>query len=177
MIFNSTEIDGAYLVDVEKIEDERGYFTKLWVQKEFEKYGLSTSFVDFNLSHSYKRGTLRGLHYQIPPYQETKLIRCIRGSIMDVIIDIRPNSSSYLKLLPVELSSDNCRALYIPFGVAHGFQTLEDQTEVFYQATQQYIPGAERGIRWNDPVFNMDWPIKENITITEKDSTWPDFKK
>jgi dTDP-4-dehydrorhamnose 3,5-epimerase len=133
------------------------------------------NWVQANLSLSERRGTLRGLHYQVAPYQEAKLMRCVRGGIYDVIVDLRPESPTYKQWLSVELTADNRKALYIPEGFAHGYQTLADNTEVLYPVSQFYTPGAERGIRWNDPTFAIEWPTTETLILSEKDKCWPDF--
>ena len=175
MIFNKTDLVDAYTIDPKKLEDERGFFARAWCQKEFEEHGLQTRYVQCNMSYNPARGTLRGVHYQISPYEETKLVRCIRGAIYDVIIDLRPQSATYMRWIGVELSAENRRMLCVPEGFAHGFQTLCDDTEVFYQLSQFYQPGAESGIRWNDSTFGIEWPDVASRIISEKDQNWPDF--
>lgn len=177
MIFTETKLPGAFLIDIEPIEDERGFFARVWCQEEFAEHGLQTTWAQSNLAHTKKKGTLRGLHYQVAPYQEAKLMRCIRGAIYDVIIDLRPDSSTYKQWLGVELTAQNHKTLYIPEGFAHGYQALVDDTETFYQVSQFYTPGAERGVRWNDPTFGIEWPITKNIIISGKDKNCPDFSE
>ena len=176
MIVNETRLVGVYVIDMVKIEDERGFFARVWCKKEVEEYKLVSSFVQLNTSFSKKRGTVRGLHYQISPHQEVKVMRCIRGAIFDVIIDLRPDSSTYMQWMGVEVSGENGRMLYVPEGFAHGFQTLVDDTEVIYPVSEYYCPKAERGVRWNDPTFGIRWPETEDVTISDKDRSWPDFR-
>jgi dTDP-4-dehydrorhamnose 3,5-epimerase len=176
MIFTETKLKGAYIIDVKRIEDERGFFGRSYCEKEFEEYGLNTNIVQTNVSYNKKKGTLRGMHMQITPYEETKLVRCTRGAIYDVIIDMRENSDTYKQWIGVELTADNYRMLFVPEGFAHGFITLEDNSDVTYQVTQFYTPGSEKGIRWNDPAFNIEWPI-EPVVVSEKDQAHPDFEK
>ncbi len=175
MIFTETKFKGVYIIEIEKIEDERGFFSRLWCQREFSQRGLNANFVQGNLAYNHKKATVRGMHYQTPPYQEVKLIRCTKGSLYDVIIDLRPNSETYLQWFSIILSDSDYKQLYIPEGFAHGYQTLTDNVEMRYGVTQFYTPEAERGIRWNDPLFKIDWPYKDNIIISEKDKNWPDF--
>lgn len=174
MIFKETKIKGAYIIEIEKIEDERGFFARSFCLKEFEKYGLTPRVAQCNVSFNRKGGTLRGMHYQIPPYWEAKLIRCTRGKIYDVIIDLRHGSDTFRAWLSVELSAEDYKMLYIPEGFAHGFQTLEDNTEVFYQMSELYHPECARGIRWDDPAFGIRWPLANPI-ISEKDRLYPLF--
>jgi len=159
MIFKELSIGGAFLIELELLNDERGFFARSFCQQEFEEHGLNPCIAQCNVSFNRLKGTLRGLHYQAKPYEEAKLVRCIRGSIYDVVLDLRPASASYLKWLALELSSNKYQMLYIPPGCAHGFQTLEDNCEVFYQMSEFYHPEAARGCRWNDPRFNIKWPI------------------
>jgi len=174
MIFNHTTLRGAFLIDIEKREDSRGGFARAWDVKEFQQNRLNSNLVQCNISWSKKKGTIRGMHYQKYPHEEAKLIRCTKGKIHDVIIDLCPNSESYKKWEAFELSSDNYKLLYVPEGFAHGFQSLEDNTEIFYQVSQFYTPEAEAGIRWNDPSFNIFWPIAVT-EISEKDRNIKDF--
>lgn len=174
MIFTETELPGAYLIEIEQRIDERGFFARTWCRNEFEQHGLVANIVQVNMSSNHRQGTLRGMHYQRPPYAETKLIRCTKGAIYDVIIDLRPDSPTYLRWIGVELTDDNYRMLYVPEGFAHGFQTLADTTEVTYQVSAFYTPGAEGGARYNDPQFAINWPLPVAV-ISEKDATWPDF--
>lgn len=174
MIFTPTKLPGAYLVDIERRQDERGFFARSWCQQEFQAQGLASCMVQANLSFNNKQGTLRGLHYQRAPYAEAKLVRCTRGAIWDVIVDLRPASPTYRQWLGAELTDENYRMLYVPEGFAHGYLTLADSVEVTYQVTQFYAPGAEAGLRWDDPAFGIEWPIAVQV-ISEKDSRWPDF--
>jgi dTDP-4-dehydrorhamnose 3,5-epimerase len=173
MTFAETELKGAFVLEREPAHDERGFFARMWCQKEFAARGLNSSFVQASVSFNRARGTLRGLHYQAAPYAEAKLVHCIRGAIYDVIVDLRPDSISYRYWVAVELSADNGRMLYIPEGVAHGFQTLRDDTEVCYYITEFHTPGTERGVRWNDPLLNVQWPEVEHRIMSEKDRAWP----
>ncbi len=175
MIFTETTLKGAFVIELEKIEDSRGFFARAWCQKEFEKHGLNPRLVQCNLSYNRQKGTLRGMHYQVEPHKESKLVRCIRGAIYDVIIDLRPASSTYGRWVGVELSAENRKMLYVPEGFAHGFQTLEDDTEAFYQVSEFYSPALERGVRWNDPSFRVEWPAVEKRIISDKDRSWPDY--
>ncbi|WP_076667762.1 dTDP-4-dehydrorhamnose 3,5-epimerase [Pontibacter indicus] len=172
MIFTETKLKGAYIIDIKKLEDERGFFGRAYCQKEFEEHGLNTNLVQANVSYNYKKGTLRGMHMQLAPHAETKLVRCTRGAIFDVIIDLRPDSETYKQWIGVELTADNYRMLYVPEGFAHGYMTLEDNSDVMYQVTAFYAAGAERGHRWNDPAFNIQWPM-EPVVISEKDQQHP----
>jgi dTDP-4-dehydrorhamnose 3,5-epimerase len=175
MIFTPTNLPQAFLVEPEKKEDERGFFARSWCQKEFSEHKLNPSTVQCNISYNKKRGTLRGMHYQAPPFAETKLVRCTRGSLYDVIIDLRPSSPTYKGHFAEVLTSDNYKMLYVPEGFAHGFQTLEDDTEIFYQMSQFYSPSCARGVRYNDPAFGIEWPIG-NPVMVERDRNYPDFQ-
>jgi len=168
MIFNETKLKGAYIIKPEKIEDERGFFTRTWDKKKFQEKELDANFVQNNVSFNKKKGTIRGMHYQIHPYEEIKLIRCTRGRVFNVIIDLRSDSKTYKQWDAVELNQDNHLMRYVPKGFANGIQTLEDNTEIFYQMSQFYEPKEERGIRWDDPVFNIKWPEKVTV-ISKKD--------
>lgn len=174
-MFTETGLAGAFLVDVERIEDERGFFGRSYCRRDFEARGLAREFVQCNVSYNSVRGTLRGLHYQQPPYEEAKLVRCTKGSIYDVIVDLRPRSETFRRHIGVVLSEDNRRALYVPEGFGHGFLTLTDQAEVFYQMSQFYEPSAARGVRWNDPAFAIPWP-EPVVVISERDRTYQDFQ-
>jgi dTDP-4-dehydrorhamnose 3,5-epimerase len=176
MIFKETPLKGAFIIELEKMGDDRGFFSRTWCQKEFQTQGLNTKIVQCNLTSSANTGTLRGLHYQIAPHEEAKTVSCIRGKIYDVIVDLRPDSQSYLQWMGFELSSNNRKMIYIPENFAHGYLTLADDTEVLYQVSQFYAPGSEGGIRWNDPSINIKWPEVSNIILSEKDKTWPDFQ-
>ena len=176
MIFTETHLKDAYIIDLKKIEDDRGFFARAYCQNEFAEHNLQLNWVQANQAFSKKRGTLRGLHFQDAPYAEAKLMRCIRGAMFDVIVDLRSDSPSYLQWLGVELSAENRRALLVPEGFAHGYLTLEDNTEAFYPTSQFYTPQAEGGVRWNDPAFGIEWPFVDNLIITKKDQNWPDYE-
>lgn len=174
MRFTPTEIKDAYVIDIEQRADERGFFARTWCQNEFAQHGLVATIAQANMSYNHRRGTLRGMHFQRAPHAEVKIIRCTRGAIYDVIIDLRPESPTYRRWIGVELSARNYRMLYVPEGFGHGFQTLEDETEVAYNVSQFYTPGAEGGVRYNDPAFGITWPLPVSV-ISEKDAAWPDF--
>jgi dTDP-4-dehydrorhamnose 3,5-epimerase len=174
MIFTETKLKGAYQIDVKRIEDERGFFGRSFCENEFEQYGLNTNTVQTNVSYSAKKGTLRGMHMQVEPFGETKLVRCTQGSIYDVIVDMRPQSPTFKQWIGVELSGTNYRMLYVPEGFAHGFITLADETHVSYQVTQFYTPSAEQCYRWDDPAFNIQWPMEPSL-ISSKDEAHPLF--
>lgn len=174
MKFHETILNGAYVIEPEPIEDHRGFFARAWCQREFADHGLSSEMVQCNISSNRHRGTLRGMHYQTPPHQEAKLVRCTSGAIYDVIIDLRPESHTFMQHLGVTLTAENRQMLYVPEGFAHGFITLEDSVEVFYQVSAFYAPGYERGLRYDDPTFEIQWPEKVEV-ISEKDATWPDY--
>jgi dTDP-4-dehydrorhamnose 3,5-epimerase len=174
MRFTPTELAGAYVIDIEPRADDRGFFARTWCQNEFAQHGLVATIAQANMSYNHKRGTLRGMHFQRAPHAEVKIIRCTRGALYDVIIDLRPESPSYKRWIGVELSAANYRMLYVPEGFGHGFQTLEDDTEVAYNVSQFYTPGAEGGVRYNDPAFGIEWPLPVSV-ISEKDAAWPDF--
>lgn len=175
MIFIETKLKGAFIIEPEPIEDERGFFARTFCQEEFKAHGLNFRVVQCNISFNKERGTLRGMHYQIAPYQEAKLVRCTRGAIYDVIIDLRPESPTFKQWIAVELTAENRRMLYVPEGFAHGFQTLEDNTEVFYMMSEFYHPECARGVRWNDPAFGIEWAIAVTI-ISAKDRKYPNFE-
>jgi dTDP-4-dehydrorhamnose 3,5-epimerase len=175
MIFRETRLKGAYLIELEKLTDERGFFARSWCQEEFERFGLMARVVQANVSFNCKAGTLRGLHYQVSPYRESKLVRCTSGAIYDVIVDLRAGSPTYCEWIGVELTQDNRHMLFVPQGFAHGFQTLVDGTEVTYQVSEFYTPGAERGARYNDVAFGIKWPLAVTV-ISSKDAGWPDFQ-
>ena len=174
MQFNKTPLVGAYTIDLDKLGDDRGFFARLYCSDEFSNAGLINSFVQINNSLTKEKGTLRGMHYQLPPVAEVKVVRCVRGSLFDMILDIRPDSPTFGKYYGETLSAENRRMMYVPQGFAHGFLTLEDDTEAFYLVSSPYGPEQERGIRFNDPEFKMDWPL-EPEEISEKDRSWPDF--
>jgi dTDP-4-dehydrorhamnose 3,5-epimerase len=176
MKFTETSVSGAYLVEPEPRGDDRGFFARLWCQDEFAAHGLAAEFVQCNDSFSARRGTLRGLHYQIAPYAEVKLVRCVRGSVFDVLVDLRPESPTYRHWFGTELTARNRRMLYVPEGCAHGYLTLEDESEVVYPVSRPYRPEAERGIRWNDAQFGISWPEAGALTMSPKDERWPDYQ-
>jgi len=174
MIFTETEIPGAFIIEPERLEDHRGFFARTWCEREAEAHGLTPRWVQCSISFNKRQGTLRGLHYQASPHEEAKLIRCTMGAIFDVVVDLRPHSPAFRRHAAVVLSSQNRKMLYVPEGCAHGLQTLEDDTEVLYQISQFYAPEHGRGVRWDDPVFAIQWPPAERIMI-ERDRTYPDF--
>lgn len=161
MLFTETALKGAYIVELEKKEDHRGFFARSWDTNEFAKHNLNSKLVQCNISFSKKCGTLRGMHYQTKPFEESKLIRCTKGKIFDVIIDLRPSSKTFKKWFGIELTDENYKMLFVPVGFAHGFQSLTDNAEIIYQVSEFYTPNSELGIHWNDPTFNIKWPIKE----------------
>ena len=175
MNFIKTEIEGLYVVELNKLGDERGFFARAWCEKEFVDKNLTSRMVQANTSYSKNKGTLRGLHYQVSPHEEAKLMRCIKGAIFDVAVDLRPDSGTYKKWFGIELTESNRRMLFIPEGFAHGYQTLVEDTEVFYMSSAFYASEAERGLRWNDPAIAIKWPIIENLNITDKDKSWLDI--
>jgi dTDP-4-dehydrorhamnose 3,5-epimerase len=196
MLFTQTQLKGAYLIEIERNEDDRGFFARSYCFREFEDHGLNPRVVQCNISYNVKRGTLRGMHYQAPPCEEAKLVRCTRGSIYDVIIDLRPDSATFCQWLGVHLLSPSSlltasrslpaahcslltahyTMLYAPEGFAHGFLTLEDHTEVSYQMSEFYAPESARGFRWNDPAFGIEWPL-EPVVISERDRSYEDFEQ
>jgi len=172
--FSELELPGAWRVELEPHEDERGYFARTFCAEEFAAHGLATRYPQCNLSYNRSVGTLRGLHLQVAPHGEAKLVRCVSGALHDVIVDLRAGSPTRRRWLAVELDARSGTALYVPEGFAHGFLTLREDTEVFYQMGSAYAPGAQRGFRWDDPAFGIDWPFPPQ-TISERDRTWPDF--
>jgi len=168
MIFKETELKGAYLIHLEKNEDDRGFFARSFCQKEFKKIGIGFNIAQSNISYNKKKGTLRGMHHQVAPHEEAKIVSCVSGAIYDVIIDLRKDSSTYCKWFAVELSAENYLSLYVPCGFAHGFQTLKDNTAVSYQMSEVYYPELARGVRWNDLAFGIKWPLA-NPVISKKD--------
>jgi dTDP-4-dehydrorhamnose 3,5-epimerase len=175
MRFQSTKLAGAFIVETEPHEDSRGFFARTYCAKEFAAHGLVSTFVQSSVSFNRKRGTLRGLHYQLPPASEAKLVRCSAGSLYDVIVDLRPDSPTYLHHVGVELTARNRQALYVPEMFAHGFQSLEDDTEVFYQISAFFVPDKSTGIRYDDPRLGIRWP-RPVAVISEKDAGWPSLK-
>jgi dTDP-4-dehydrorhamnose 3,5-epimerase len=175
VIFEQTRLSGAFFVDLERREDSRGFFARTWCANEFADHGLTTEVVQANVSFNPRQGTLRGMHFQRAPHAETKLVRCTRGAIYDVVVDLRRDSDTYKEWVGVELSADNRRALFVPEGFAHGYQTLVPDAEVFYQVSEYYTPGAEGGVRWDDPAFGIEWPDPDGAFLSDKDRSWPDF--
>ena len=173
MIFTETYLAGAYIIDLEPFQDERGFFTEAWNHERALQHGVNAQFKRSNISLNTKAGTLRGLHAQKEPYAETKLVRCVQGTLYDVMVDMRPESTTYLQWMGVELSAENLRALLIPRGFLHGFQTLVDNTMVFYQTDGTYNPEAEYGVRFDDPALNVQWPSAPGRIISPKDQNWP----
>lgn len=174
MNIRETELQGAFTFEIERLEDERGFFARSWCQREARRYGLDPQWLQCNISFNRERGTLRGMHFQQAPHEEAKLVRCTRGAIYDVVADLRPEAPTFRNWIGVELTADNRRMLYIPGGMAHGFLTLEDNTEIFYQMSEFYAPDAARGFRWDDPAFNIRWPAGVRV-ISERDRSYPDF--
>ena len=174
MIFHATEIDGVRILEPERLEDERGFFARIWDTSEFAQHGLTDRLVQCSISYNRRRGTLRGLHYQTAPYEEAKVVRCTAGAIFDVAVDLRPGSSTRCRWVGAVLSAENRRALYVPEGCAHGFLTLTDDSEVEYKISEVYSPAAARGARWDDPAFGIVWPEKVAV-INERDRSYPDF--
>ena len=175
MRFTETGIRGAFVVEPDLIDDDRGFFARTWCQKEFGVHGLNPALVQCSISFNTRAGTLRGMHYQAAPYGEVKMIRCTQGSIFDVIIDLREDSPTFTRHISVVLSANNRRLLYIPAGFAHGFQTLEVNTEVTYQMSEVYRADRARGVRWNDAAFGIEWPAAETRTMALRDRSYPDF--
>jgi dTDP-4-dehydrorhamnose 3,5-epimerase len=175
MRFVETAIAGAWLVDLEPLVDQRGFFARVWSDDAFAAHGLTTNFVQCNTAFTHQAGTIRGLHYQLSPFADAKLMRCIRGAVFDVIADVRPESPTYLRWFGVELSEDNRRLLYVPAGCAHGYQALSNHAEVMYPVSAPYAASAERGVRWDDPLFAIRWPHAGEHCLSDKDAAWPDF--
>ncbi len=174
MKFTEAPIQGAYIIDVNRIGDERGFFGRLWCQKEYEALGLKAQLCQSNIGFSRQAGTLRGLHIQQAPHQEVKIVRCTRGAMFDVIVDLRPHSPTFKQWFGLELNADNATMLYVPEGCATGYQTLVDDTEMYYLATEFYHPESARGVRYDDPAFKIDWPRSPTV-MSENDKNWPDF--
>ena len=174
MIFTETKLKGTFIIEPERLEDERGFFARTWCKREFAVQELDPKLVQCNISFNKKRGTLRGMHHQAAPHEEVKLVRCTMGAIYDVVIDLRPSSLTFMDWFSVELTAENRKMIYIPEGFSHGFMTLGDNTEVFYQMSEFYAPECARGVRWNDPAFDIAWP-EEVTAISEKDKQYPDF--
>jgi len=175
MKFQATNIPGVFTIGIEPIPDERGFFARAWCPNEFEAHGLETNLMQCNISYSVRKGTLRGMHYQAEPFAETKLVRCTRGAIYDVVLDLRPQSPTFKNWIAVVVTAENRNMVYVPRGCAHGFLTLETGTEVFYQMSQVYSADFARGVRWDDPAFDIAWPEKVEV-ISARDRTYPDFR-
>jgi len=175
MIFTATQLDGAWLIDIEPRKDERGFFARIWCRQELAAQGLDTEIAQESVSFNRHRGTVRGLHFQQPPHAETKIVRCAHGGIFDVIVDLRPQSPSYLRWQGFELTADNRKALYVPKGFAHGFQTLADNAEIVYQISEFYAPNSAGGYCYNDVAFEIAWPLPVTV-ISERDLSWAPFK-
>src|SRR3954467_9414408 len=171
MQFTETKLRGAYIIELERREDSRGFFARAFCQREFAAHGLKPVIAQANVAYNFKKGTLRGMHFQFPPAAETKLVRCTRGAILDIIVDLRPESRTYLQHVAVELSADNHRALYVPERFAHGYQVLEDNTETSYQVGEFYTPGTEGGLHYADPRLGLSWPLPVG-EISPKDAAW-----
>ena len=174
MLFKETKLKGVYIIEPEKSEDERGFLALSWAAKEFAAHSLDCRLVECNISLNRRKGTLRGMHYQAPPYAQPKLVRCTRGAIYDVALDLRPDSLSFKQWDAVELTQDNYLMFYIPAGCAHGYQSLVDNSEIFYQMSEVYVPQSARGVRWDDPAFGIRWPLQNSI-ISDRDRTYPPF--
>jgi dTDP-4-dehydrorhamnose 3,5-epimerase len=174
--FVATKLGGAYVVEPERHEDERGFFARTWSAAEFAERGLVAELSQCSISRNRKAGTLRGMHFQTAPHEEAKLVRCTGGAILDVVVDLRRGSPTHAEWIAVELTAENGTALYIPKGCAHGFQTLVDDAEVFYMISDPYVPEAASGVRWDDPAFGIDWPHADARVINERDRSWPDYR-
>jgi dTDP-4-dehydrorhamnose 3,5-epimerase len=174
MIFTETALSGAYVIDIERREDNRGFFARIWCKDELDAHGLNTQIVQSNIGFSTRKGTLRGMHYQAAPFEEVKLVRCTHGAVYDVIVDLRPDSPTHKRWIGVELTAGNRRMLYVPAGFAHGYQTLTDDTELFYHTSQLYAPQAASGARYDDSAFGIAWPLPIQV-ISEADQCWPAY--
>lgn len=175
MNFREVGLQGAFIIEPERLLDSRGYFARTWCQREFRDHGLNPRLAQCNISYNSRKGTLRGLHYQVEPHQEAKLVMCPKGEIYDVILDLRPESATFGQHFGVYLNAENKRMLYVPEGFAHGFQTMADDTEVFYLISEFYAPEAARGVRWNDPYFRIQWPEVRERVLSERDRNYSDF--
>jgi dTDP-4-dehydrorhamnose 3,5-epimerase len=174
MIFTKTTLDGAYLIDVQRLEDERGFFARGWCADVFREHGLNGNVTQLNVGFSRRAGTLRGLHFQHSPHAEVKIVRCTRGAMYDVIVDLRADSATFGRWFGVELTAENGRTLYVPEGCAQGYQTLLDDTEMYYLTSKPYAPGAAQGVRFDDPAFGIEWPLPVQV-ISQADRSWPYF--
>jgi dTDP-4-dehydrorhamnose 3,5-epimerase len=174
MLFTQVKLKGAYLIELEKRTDDRGFFARAWCQKEFQAQNLVSQFVQCNLSWNKSKGTLRGMHRQVSPHEESKLIRCTRGAVFGVMLDLRRDSPTFKQSQGFELTEENHKSIFIPGGCAAGYQTLKDSSEVVYLVSEFYSPGSEEGIRYNDPMFGIEWPTEVKV-VSEKDASWPDY--
>ena len=174
MLFHNTPLDGAYIIEPQKISDKRGFFARIWCQNELKEMGLNPEILQSNVGYSVHKGTLRGLHFQKAPHAEVKIVRCTKGTIYDVIVDLRPGSATFKKWFGVELSENNHKMIYAPEGFAQGYITLADESEMYYLTTNFYQPDSASGVRYNDPAFEIDWPIEPQV-ISDQDMNWPDF--
>jgi dTDP-4-dehydrorhamnose 3,5-epimerase len=170
------DIDGSFRISIRKIEDDRGFFARVWDEPVFEAHGVPVRNIQTNISYNRRRGTIRGLHWQVEPYGESKLLRCTRGSVFDVAVDLRRGSPTYGRWQGVRLTAEEGNLVFVPAGCAHGYQALEDDAEVSYQVSHAYVPGSERGIRWNDPALAIEWPIVDDVIVSDKDGAWPDVQ-
>lgn len=175
MIVAETRLAGAYTIDLEPIEDERGFFARQWCEQELADAGLTTAVSQASVAYNHLPGTLRGMHWQVAPHAEVKLVRCVRGAVHDVIVDLRPESNTFAEWIAVELTEDNRRTLYVPEGFAHGYLTLEDGSEVWYQMSAPYAPDAARGFRYDDARFGIAWPAAGELVVSDRDLAWPPF--
>ena len=175
MILTETRLRGVFIIEPHRFDDERGFFARAWSETELAARGVENRFIEGNISFNQRRGTLRGMHYQAAPFGQAKLVRCTRGAMFDVGIDLRPQSPTFKQWLGVELSAQNRLMLYLPGDFAHGYLTLEDETEVHYQVSQVYVPNANSGVRWDDPAFGIEWPAIEELVINERDQNYPNF--
>ena len=174
MQFTQSRLPGAWIIDITAFRDDRGLFAMTWLPDEFRQHGIEPTLAQCNLAFNHKRGTLRGMHFQQAPHAQAKIIRCTRGALLDVIIDLRPESPAYCQWEAVELTADNRRMLYMPEGIAHGYLTLTDEVEAYYHASSPWAPSAESGVRWDDPAFGVAWPFAPDV-ISAKDAAWPDY--
>ena len=174
MQFTETQLPGVFVIELERHEDDRGWFARTWCREEFAKHGLPVELAQSSISHNARRGTLRGMHFQMAPHAESKLIRCVAGAVHDVALDLRPDSPTFKQSFATELSAENGRTLFLPEGIAHGFQTLADDSALHYQMTAPYVAEASTGVHCNDPAFDLEWPVAEPI-LSERDQAWPDF--
>ena len=175
MRFTESKIPGAWIIDITPIPDRRGFFAMTWLPEQFRERGMNPALAQCNLAFNHQRGTLRGMHFQLAPHAQAKIIRTTRGALLDVIVDLRPDSPAFKQWDAVELTADNHRMLYMPEGVAHGYVTLEDNTEAYYHVSSAWVPAAESGVRWNDPAFAIQWPF-EPAVVSDRDAAWPDYR-